>query len=336
MLATHKHNSRFLIATIRQTRISNNLAVSLRHITLRQLAVFEALARHRSFSAAAKALHLTQPAVSMQIRQLEDAAGIALVERIGKRIDLTEAGEELARCARDVQARLKDTDDALATIRGLRGGTLDIAVVSTAKYFAPHLLAQFRKRHPEITLRLSVSNREAVVSALRENRTDLVIMGQAPPGLEVEAKVFARHPLVIIAALDHPLAKRKRLKLADLAQENLLIREPGSGTRSAMERFFAERGLRLRASTEMSSNETIKQAVMAGMGIAFLSLHTIGLELKARRLVTLPVEGTPVMRNWHVIHLARKRLSPIAQSFKAFLLDEGAALVRKTVGFDAP
>lgn len=335
MRLDHKHNSRFLIDTIRCTRFPKEACLSLRHLTLRQLAVFEALARHRSFSAAAKSLHLTQPAVSMQVRQLETAAGVALVERIGKRIDLTEAGLELVHCARDVQARIKDADDALATIRGLRGGTLDIAVVSTAKYFAPHLLAAFRRRHPEINLRLAVSNRESVLAALRENRTDLVIMGQPPRDLEVEAKVFARHPLALIAAPTHPLAKRKRLKLAELAQDNLLIREPGSGTRSAMERFFAQHGLRLRASTEMSSNETIKQAVMAEMGIAFLSMHTIGLELKARRLVTLPVAGTPVMRNWHVIHLARKRLSPTAQSFKDFLLDEGAALVRKTVGFEA-
>ncbi len=307
----------------------------LRHVTLRQLTVFAALARHRSFSAAAKALHLTQPAVSMQIRQLEDAAGVALVERIGKRIDLTEAGLELARCARDVEVRLKEAEDALATLRGLRSGTLDIVVVSTAKYFAPQLLAEFRRRHPDISLRLAVSNREAVLRALSENRTDLAIMGQPPKGLDVEARVFAPHPLVIIAPPTHPLASKRRLRFADLANENLLIREPGSGTRSAMERLFAQQGVRLRTSTEMSSNETIKQAVMAGMGIAFLSMHTIGLELKARRLTTLRVAGTPVMRNWHVIHLARKRLSPIAQSFKDFLLDEGADFVARAVGFDS-
>lgn len=309
--------------------------MSLRHVTLRQLAVFEALARHRSFSAAARDLHLTQPAVSMQVRQLEGAAGVALVERIGKRIDLTEAGEELARCAREVQARLKDADDALGTLRGLRGGTLAIAVLSTAKYFAPRLLAEFRRRHPEINLRLAVNNREAVLRALSENRTDLAIMGQPPEGLALEARVFAPHPLAIIAPPAHPLARRKRLRLADLATENHLIREQGSGTRAAMERLFAQQGVRLRSSTEMSSNETIKQAVMAGMGIAFLSMHTIGLELKTRRLVTLPVAGTPVMRNWHVIHLTRKRLSPVAQTFKDFLLAEGAELVRRTVGFDA-
>jgi len=309
--------------------------MSLRHVTLRQLAVFEALARHRSFSAAARDLHLTQPAVSMQVRQLEEAAGVALVERIGKRIDLTEAGEELARCAREVQARLKDADDTLGTLRGLRGGTLDITVLSTAKYFAPRLLAEFRRRHPEINLRLAVSNREAVLRALSENRTDLAIMGQPPEGLALEARVFAPHPLAIIAPPAHPLARKKRLRLADLAAENLLIREQGSGTRAAMERLFAQQGIGLRSSTEMSSNETIKQAVMAGMGIAFISMHTIGLELKARRLVTLPVAGTPVMRNWHVIHLTRKRLSPVAQTFKDFLLDEGAELVRRSVGFDA-
>jgi len=306
--------------------------MSLRRITLRQLVVFEAVSRHVSFSAAAKALHLTQPAVSMQVRQLEEAAGVALVEQIGKRIGLTSAGEEVARCARDLQARLKDADDALAAMKGLRGGQLEIAVVSTTKYFAPYLLAEFRRRHPAVGLRLTVSNREAVVRALQENRADLVIMGQPPRDLAVDANVFARHPLTIIAPPNHPLAGRKRLRLADLAHESFLIREPGSGTRSAMERLFAAHRVELRSSTEMSSNETIKQAVMAGMGVSFLSAHTIGLELKTRRLVTLPVSGLPVMREWHVIHLARKRLSPIAQGFKDLLIAEGAALVRRAVG----
>lgn len=306
--------------------------MSLRRVTLRQLVVFEAVSRHLSFSATAKALHLTQPAVSMQIRQLEESAGVALVERIGKRIDLTAAGKEVARCARDLQARLKDAEDRLAAMQGLRGGQLEISVVSTAKYFAPYLLAEFRQRHPAVGLRLTVSNREVVLRALQENRTDLVIMGQPPRDLAVEAKVFARHPLAIIAPPNHPLARRKRLRLADLAHESFLIREPGSGTRSAMERLFAAHRIEMRSSTEMSSNETIKQAVMAGMGVSFLSTHTIGLELKARRLVTLPVSGLPVLRDWHVIHLASKRLSPVAQGFKALLIAEGADLVRRAVG----
>ncbi len=304
----------------------------IRHATFRQLRAFEAVARHLSFSRAAEELHLTQPAVSMQVKQLESQAGLALFEIVGKRVHLTEAGAELARFALEVASRMKDCDDALAAIRGLAGGRLHLAVVSTAKYFAPRLLSEFSRRHPGITVKLSVTNREQVIGELQANQVDLAIMGRPPRGLDVEATTFARHPHGIVAPPGHPLAHRRGLALDRLATENFIIREPGSGTRMSMERVFAERGIHPASSMELASNETIKQAVMAGMGIAFLSLHTVGLELATGRLVRLDVRGTPVTRDWHVVARQGKRLSPLAESFRAFLRAEGAALIEETTG----
>lgn len=306
--------------------------MSLRHASLRRLKVFEAVARLRSFSRAAAELYLTQPAVSMQVQQLEQEIGLPLVEYMGRRLDVTPAGREIVECARTVMQRLRETDETLEALKGAGGGELHLAVTSTAKYFAPKLLAEFRRSHRDVRVRLTVSNREAVVHELAENTVDLVVMGRAPRGLDTVAIAFAKHPLAIIASPEHPLARKKRLPLARLADETFLIRERGSGTRSAMERVFAERGFHPRETIEMSSNETIKQAVMAGMGVSFLSLHTVGLEVAARRLVVLDVAGTSVMRDWYVIHREKKRLSPVAAGFKQFLLEQGAALIERAVG----
>jgi len=304
----------------------------MRSATLRQLRTFTEVARRLSFTAAAKSLHLTQPAVSMQVRQLEQAAGLPLLEQLGRRVHLTDAGRELLRYAAGISDLLREAEDAMKALQGVGGGELSLAVTSTAKYFAPRLLAEFRRSHPEARLRLAVSNREAVVRELTENTVDLAVMGRPPRGLDTEAAPFARHPIGIIAAPDHPLAGRKRLPLERLAGETFIIRERGSGTRAAMEHVFAERGFKAGETLEMSSNETIKQAVMAGMGIAFLSMHTIGLELRAGRLALLAVNGLPVMREWYVIHRRGKRLSPAAQAFKSFLLERGAALIERAVG----
>jgi len=304
----------------------------MRSATLRQLRTFTEVARRLSFTAAAKSLHLTQPAVSMQVRQLEQAAGLPLLEQVGRRVHLTDAGRELLRYAAGISDLLREAEDAMKALQGVGGGELSIAVTSTAKYFAPRLLAEFRRNHPEARLRLAVSNREAVVRELTDNTVDLAVMGRPPRGLDTEAAPFAKHPIGIIAAPDHPLVGRKRLPLERLASETFIIRERGSGTRAAMEHVFAERGFKAGETLEMSSNETIKQAVMAGMGIAFLSMHTIGLELRAGRLALLAVSGLPVMREWYVIHRRGKRLSPAAQAFKSFLLEQGAGLIARAVG----
>ena len=303
----------------------------MQRVTLKQLRIFEAAGRHLHFGHAAREMHLTQPAVSIQLKQLEEHVGLPLFEQMGRRMHLTRAGEELLRHSRAVLQQLREAGAALDALKGSGGGELQIAVTSTAKYFAPKVLAEFRRRHPEVRVRLVVSNREAVIHELAENSSDLVLMGRAPRGLDTVAQAFARHPLAIIAAPEHPLARRRRVALTQLAAETFLIRERGSGTRNAMERFFAAHGFEPAETIEMSSNETIKQAVMAGMGVSFLSLHTVGLELATRRLAVLRVTGTPVMREWFVIHRERKRLSPAAVAFRAFLLERGAGLIERAL-----
>ncbi len=297
------------------------------HLTFRQIQIFDAVARHLSYSRAAEELHLTQPAVSMQMRELEENVGLATLEQIGKKIFLTQAGEELHRRSRDILLRLDETRAALASMKGIDHGQLNIAVVSTAKYFAPKLLALFCQRFSGVKLNLTVSNREEVLNRLTENQTDLAIMGQPPEGLDANKEAFAYHPLGIIASPKHPYAKAKQIPLYALMKETLLIREPGSGTRNVFERLLSTHRLQAESTLQMDSNETIKQAVMAGMGIALLSLHTIALELEAKRLIVLDVESLPVMRRWYIAHRTGKRLSPAAVAFRQFLLEEGAMLL---------
>jgi DNA-binding transcriptional LysR family regulator len=229
--------------------------------------------------------------------------------------------------AKAVLQVLAEAEDVLAALRGLKAGRVSIAVVSTAKYFAPKLLALFSRQHPEIELKLAVNNRDTVVQFLVENEVDLALMGTPPHHLETTAFRFAKHPLVIVAAPDHPLVGERRIPVKALAAESFLVREPGSGTRAAMERFFAAHNVRPAATTEISSNETIKQAVMAGMGLGFISQHAIGLELAASQLALLHVEGLPVVRDWNVVHRSEKRLSPAALAFKRFVLKEGRAFL---------
>jgi DNA-binding transcriptional LysR family regulator len=302
--------------------------MSIQHVSLRQLRVFEAAATTRSFSKAAEALHVTQPGVSMHIKELEASAGLPLFERIGKKLYVTEAGQELLARAREILRALKDAEDTLDGLRGLRRGRINLAVVSTAKYFAPQLLARFGKDFPELEIRLAVNNRDSVIDQLVGNEVDLAIMGRSPQSLDVVAEPFADNPHVVIAAPEHPLAARRDIPVDMVGGENFIVREPGSGTRLAMQHFFEGHGVTFRVAMEMASNETIKQAVMAGMGLSFISRHTIDLEILTRRLVVLDVRGTPVIRQWHVAHLAKKRLSPTAVAFKEFVLEHGRDLLR--------
>lgn len=302
------------------------------NVTLRQLKVFEAVGRHLSFSRAAEELHLTQPAVSMQVRQLEEIVGSPLTEQIGKKIFLTAAGSELARHARLIAQQLRDAEAALDALAGLRTGRLNIGFVSTTKYFAAHLLAVFRRRYPDLELRLAVHNRELIVQQLADNQIDLAIMGRPPQEVPTEEETFAEHPLVMIAAAQHPLCQKALVEPVDLSSETFLVREQGSGTRAAMEQFFLEAGIKPRSVLEMAGNETIKQSVMANMGIAFLSEHAVGLEMSVGRIRRLRMNGLPVMRRWYVVHLKDKRLSPVAIAFRDFLLSEGPSLIAAAVG----
>jgi len=298
------------------------------HITLRQMKVFEAVARHRSYSRAAESLYLTQPAVSMQIKQLEESVGVPLLEQLGKKIYLTEAGREFEQHCQNI---LQQLDEAEAMFAGYKGmsGKLSICVASTASYFSPQLLAAFCRRHPQAQASLNVTNRETLLQRLASNETDMAVMGRPPAGLDLDATPFMDNPLVIIAPVDHPLVRERRIPLARLQQETFLVRELGSGTRIAMERFFSEQKIKLTTGTEMSTNEAIKQAVQAGMGLGILSLHTISLELETRRLAVLDVDNFPILRHWYVVHRQGKRLSTVAQTFKEFLLREAAAVARQ-------
>ena len=303
----------------------------MRNVTLRQMRVFAAVARSRSFTRAARELHLTQPAISQQIKLLETEVGLPLLEHIGRQIHLTAAGDELLRYASDVTELLREAGESFAAMRGLKRGVLKLGAVSTAKYFAPSLLSEFAPQYPEVTIRFTVGNREEIIHQLASNEIDLVIMGRPPRELVTVAEPFAKHPLVIIAAPNHPLATKRRIPLQRLGSENFIIREAGSGTRASMEHVFKEHGVPIRASMEVSSNETIKQAVMAGMGISFISIHTVALELAAGKLTILNVVGLPLIRDWFVIHLRDKHLSPITAAFRSFLLENGTGIIRKTV-----
>ncbi|KVW95845.1 LysR family transcriptional regulator [Thiobacillus denitrificans] len=292
----------------------------MRRLTLRQFRVFEAVARHLSFSRAAEELHLSQPAVSMQVRGIETILEVRLTEQLGKKIFLTEAGREVLHASRAITARLDDMQANLAQLRSIDSGQLNLAATSTVNVVATDILARFRGRHPGVTVHLDVSNRAAVLDQLVGNRIDLAIMGQVPDGLGLEAIRFMDNPLVVIAPPDHPLVGQRNIAVESLATESFLVRETGSGTRGAMERFFAARGLEIQSSMEMSSNEAIKQAVQAGLGLGILSLQTLEMELALKRLAVLNVDGFPILRHWYIVHRADKRLSPVAQAFKEFVL----------------
>ena len=292
------------------------------NFTLRQLQVFEKVATYLNYSRAAEALYLSQPAVSMQVKQLEGHIGLPLFEQMGKKIFLTEAGRELFRYSRSIAEQLAEMESVFGEMKGLGQGKFTLSVVNTANYFTPKLLAEFCRQYAGINVILQVANRDAVLKQLADNRTDLAVMGQPPEGVDLAAESFMDNPLVVIAAPDHPLAKRKNIRLAQLAQEKFLSRERGSGTRSAMERVFAQHNIQPCIGMEMETNEAIKQAVQAGMGLGILSLHSIGLELETKRLTVLNVEHFPLLRHWFVVHRRNKRLGGAALAFKDFLLSK--------------
>lgn len=299
----------------------------MRNYTLKQILTFIEVARERSVSKAAARLFVTQPAVSMQLRQLEDAFGLALVEPMGRNIQLTQAGEEFLHHAQAAIAQLKNLESVMAAHVGLRKGVIELAVVSTAKYFVPMLLVRFGKLLPGIEIKLHIENRERVLTMLGNNEVDLVIMGRAPTHMDCEAVAFCSNPMGIVCAPDHPLSRRKRGSFDLLRDQPFVVREQGSGTRAAMERLFAQHEVPLTVAMSMPSNETIKQAVMAGMGLSFLSLRTVRHELAAGHLASVDINGMPIMGNWYVTHLKQCQLSPAATAFKAFLIEQGGALI---------
>lgn len=306
------------------------------NLTIRQLRSFVSAARHLSFARAAEELHLTAPAISMQIRDLETALGLPVFERNGRAIVLTTTGEYLLVYARRMLSTLKEAEDTLLRLRGVQAGRITIGMVGTAQYFLPRLLARFRLDFPGIDVRLTVGNRDQLGRQLRDRDIDLAVMGRPPRELDTRAEAFAANPLAVIAAAHHPLAERKAIPPARLDSEQFIVREAGSGTRAAMEAFFKEQRIAPPAIMEMTSNETIKQAVIANMGLTLLSLHTLGLELTAGQLAVLDVVGLPLKRAWHVVNLSAVTLSPAADAFRSYVLENGEAMLEELVPVVAP
>ncbi len=295
------------------------------HITLRQLRIFEAVAQHLSISRAAADLHLTQPAVSMQLKQLEEQIGLQLLQQSGRRMSLTDAGQELRGYAQSIAAQMTELGAAMEKFRSQERGVLRLAVVSTANYFLPKTIAAFTGLHPAVRISLDVVNREAVLSALADSRADLAITGQPPEGVYVTGEYFMDNPLVVIAGPGHPLAGQSAIALPRLAEEVLVLREPGSGTRATVERYLSAHKVAYRPGCELSSNEAVKQAVQAGLGIGIVPAQTLQLELETRRLVVLDVEGFPLLRKWFIVHRNDRRLSGVAEGFKSLLLARNVA-----------
>ncbi len=295
--------------------------ISMRNITLKQLRVLSAVTKSGSMAGAARQLNVTPPAITVQVQQLEQSVGLPLVERFAEKTTPTAAGEVLLRSAQRIEIVLAECGQTIAQIKGLSGGQVSAGVVSTAKYFAPKALAAFKKRHPGVELRLSVRNRQETIEALRDLTLDLAIMGRPPEHLDLESTVLGDHPHIIVAHGGHPLVGA-RLNIGDLELETFFIREQGSGTRILMERLFDEAGLAPSVGMEIGSNETIKQAVIAGLGIAFISAHTVAVEIADGRLAELQVEGLPMVRKWYAVRLREKAVLPAAEAMWQFLAAE--------------
>jgi DNA-binding transcriptional LysR family regulator len=295
----------------------------MKQATLHQLQIFEAIAQHGSFTRAAEELFLTQPTVSQQMKQLTKAIGVPLYEQIGKRIYLTDAGKAVLEVGRDISQRFNDLEMTLADIKGLKQGNLKLAAITTAKYFVPRILGTFRQRYPGINISLQIANRQQILDRLADNLDDLYFIGQPPEDLEINLRHFLDNPLVVIAPRNHPLAQEKLISLERLVEEPLIMRESGSGTRMAVEGFFAENRLKMKVEMEIGSNEAIKQAIVGGLGLSVLSRHSLALEGPQGPLVVLDVEGFPIQKHWYVIYPRSKQLSIVAQTFLDYLLTEG-------------
>ncbi len=299
------------------------------HITFKQLKTFFCVTRHLSFTRAAEELNLTQPAVSMQIKQLEAHVGQPLFERMGKKLYLSEAGRNVRHYAQTILQNIDDLEAELSALKGLDRGTLSISVATTAHYFAPKLLRIFYDRYPGITVRLDVTNRETLINQLENNDVDMVIMGRPPEEVDVEDGTFMENPLVLIAPANHPFGQEKSIQIQRLENEVFLVREIGSGTRKAMKRFFDQHDIHLSTGMEMSSDEAIKKSVQAGLGLGIMSRDAVQNELSLGHLIVPDVLHFPIMRHWHVMHRKGKRLSPIALAFKTFLLEEASQILKK-------
>lgn len=306
----------------------------VKQATLHQLQVLEAIARHNSFTRAAEELNLTQPTVSQQMKQLTKLIGMPLVEQLGKRLYLTEAGKEVLAASQDITERLDQLENSLNELKGLEKGRLSLATTTTAKYFVPRLLGAFRQQHPAIDLQLSIMNQDQVIERIVNNEDDLYFTGRPPKNLDLELRPVLPNPLVVVAARNHPLAQTKKtISLKRIAEEPMIMREPGSGTRAIVEQFFDDNHLDLNVVIEMVSNEAIKQGIIGGLGISILSLHALSFAVADGPLTCLEVEGFPIQRRWYVVYPKNKQLSLPAQTFLDFLLNDGKRIVQDALEF---
>lgn len=289
--------------------------------TLHQLKVFEAAARHGSFTRAAEELFLTQPTVSMQIKQLTKSVGLPLFEQVGKRLYLTEAGRELFATCRQIFETIAQFEMKVADLKGLKQGQLRLAVVTTAKYFVPRLLGPFCQLYPGIDISLQVTNHEQILERMTSNLDDLYIMTQVPENVDVNYQVFLENPLVVLAPANHPLVGEKDIPIEKLNGEAFIMREPGSGTRRAVQKLFDENGVSVKVKLELGSNEAIKQAIAGGLGISVLSRHTLIPDVESGELVILDVQHFPIKRNWYIVHPSGKQLSIVARTYLDYLID---------------
>lgn len=296
------------------------------HATLHQFKVFEATARHGSFTRAAEELFLTQPTVSMQVKQLTKAVGLPLFEQVGKKLYLTDAGRELFSTCQDIFSRLDQLEMRVADMKGMKQGQLRLAVITTAKYFVPRLLGPFCQIYPGIDVSLIVTNHEQVIERLSDNQDDLYIMSQLPEHMDIEAYPFLDNPLVVIAPNSHPLAGKKNIPISELVGEHFIMREPGSGTRRSVQKLFDQEGISVKVRLELGSNEAIKQAIAGGLGLSVLSRHTLTPESSNSELTVLDVQGFPIHRNWYAVYLSGKQLSVVASTFLDYLKVEAAKL----------
>lgn len=306
-----------------EVKADGRAPVVQRSATLHQLEIMLALARHLNMTRAAEELYMTPAALSIQIKQLSEAMGAPLHEQVGKRLFLTEAGRLVEEAGRDVLDRLGALAVALAETEGLERGSLSLSIITTAKYFVPRLLGRFCKMHPGVEVNLEVDNRNRLLKRLVRNLDDLYIMGNAPENLNVVSVPFMMNPLVVVAPASHPLALERNIRPNRLAGQPFIMREPGSGTRLAAERFFDQRGVHLSVRMTMGSNEAIKQAVAGEMGLAVVSRHTLSLDVASGAFAVLDVQGFPLVRQWYGVYHAGKKLSPPARAFLGYLEDEG-------------
>lgn len=292
----------------------------IRHATLHQLKIFYALSQHMSITRTAESLHLTPPAVSIQVKQLAESAGEPLIDQVGKQIFLTDAGKAVAEASKDIFERIDALQDELAGIQSLEQGSLSVSIITTAKYFVPRLLGTFASQYPDIEVALFVGNRQSVLDRLSENKDDFYVLGRPPDNLKVVAIPFAPNPLVAIAPPEHPLANSKNISAERISKEPFIVRESGSGVRMSTLQYFRERNLSINIRMELGSNEAVKQIVMGNLGISFLAESTLAKELELGELIKLDVEGLPIERHWFMVHQSKKLLSPLANAFKEYLM----------------